>query len=82
MKSRWRITKVIAALIGAAARVGGLDNEGGEMNYLAEMDRVFPLRSEAVSWESINWKNYSKIIVSGPQRSGTTVRGVLLHVPY
>ena len=37
-------------------------------------DRMFPLYAEAVSWESIEWKNYSKIIVSGPQRSGTTVR--------
>jgi hypothetical protein len=36
------------------------------------MRRVFPLRDDAVDWRSINWSDYSKIIISGPQRSGTT----------
>jgi hypothetical protein len=38
----------------------------------ALLARAFPLARDAVSWESVNWINYSKIIISGPQRSGTT----------
>jgi len=36
------------------------------------MDRAFPLWRDAVDWRTVNFTRYSKIIVSGPQRSGTT----------
>ena len=36
-------------------------------------DRVFPLYSKAESWEKVKFSDYHHIIVSGPQRSGTTV---------
>jgi len=38
----------------------------------AVLDRVFPLHNDAVSWKAVNWSDYNKIIISGPQRSGTT----------
>lgn len=45
-------------------------------NYLilqhTEESRVFPLRKYAVSWDTVGFKMFQKIIVSGPQRSGTT----------
>lgn len=37
-----------------------------------ELERVFPLHDDATSWEAVNFNNYTKIVVSGPQRSGTT----------
>ena len=40
--------------------------------FAALIARSFPLAEDAVSWETIPWSSYSKIIVSGPQRSGTT----------
>jgi hypothetical protein len=38
----------------------------------AILERVFPLRNIALPWDSIDWKKYSKVVVVGPQRSGTT----------
>jgi hypothetical protein len=35
-------------------------------------ERVFPLHKLAQPWSSVDFEKYTKIIVSGPQRSGTT----------
>ena len=77
----------VAALVCAhvaRATVTSLD-EVPQSQLLAELlDRAFPLSSDAVSWESVDWKRYSKIIVSGPQRSGTTFFALALaqHLGY
>ena len=34
--------------------------------------RVFPLAWDAVAWDSVPWRSFKKIIVTGPQKSGTT----------
>ena len=53
-------------------------SEAGRHNlfFAAEMhntmDRAFPLWRDAVDWKSIEWRKFTKIVVSGPQRSGTT----------
>jgi len=38
----------------------------------AILERVFPLNASAISWEDVPWRSFEKIIISGPQRSGTT----------
>ena len=43
-----------------------------QANLQHELDRIFPLHDEAISWKGVNFEKYSKIVVSGPQRSGTT----------
>jgi hypothetical protein len=40
--------------------------------YRRAWEEIFPLHARARPWESIEWQNYSHIIISGPQRSGTT----------
>ena len=35
-------------------------------------ERVFPLNRMAVPWTAVDFESYSRIIISGPQRSGTT----------
>lgn len=45
---------------------------GARLEYEAVMARVFPLHRDAVSWDSVKYTQYTKIVVSGPQRSGTT----------
>jgi len=49
-----------------------LDEIPPAQQYDAIFNRVFPLHSAAIPWESVNWTRYSKIVVTGPQRSGTT----------
>jgi hypothetical protein len=46
--------------------------------------RAYPLYSEAVRWDSIDWRKYTTIIISGPQRSGTTFfcRALAAHLGY
>ena len=43
-----------------------------QANFEHELDRFFPLHDEAISWKGVDFEKYSKIVVSGPQRSGTT----------
>jgi hypothetical protein len=62
-----------------------LDELGsGSEQVEASMRRAFPLKDVAVSWESIDWTKYSKIIVSGPQRSGTAffAQALAAHLGY
>ena len=82
------VRRALIALLCARAvareTVTSLD-EVPQSQLLAELlDRAFPLSSDAVSWESVDWKRYSKIIVSGPQRSGTTFFALALaqHLGY
>lgn len=57
----------------SVAAAASIDELGGTSEKVgATMRRAFPLFEDAVPWDSIRWHNYSKIIVSGPQRSGTT----------
>ena len=35
-------------------------------------ERVFPLHKMAVPWTAVDFESYNRIIISGPQRSGTT----------
>ena len=64
----------MGVLLGATVlALGGLASsaDAGLVNKTA-MARAFPLHRDAVPWDSINYTQYSKIIVTGPQRSGTT----------
>lgn len=63
---------LICGALGAAVRCVPLDEVPESELLEALLARSFPLRRDAVSWESVAWTNYSKIIISGPQRSGTT----------
>ena len=81
---RRALIALLCARAVARATVTSLD-EVPQSQLLAELlDRAFPLSSDAVSWESVDWKRYSKIIVSGPQRSGTTFFALALaqHLGY
>jgi hypothetical protein len=49
-----------------------LDELSTSLQVDAMLERVFPLRASAISWEDVPWRSYSKIIISGPQRSGST----------
>lgn len=49
-----------------------LDELSTSQQMKAILERSFPLHSSAISWEDVPWRSYEKIIVSGPQRSGTT----------
>jgi len=76
---------VMSVPISAASTAGvSLD----ELSTSQQMDeivrRVFPLSASAISWEDVPWRSFEKIIISGPQRSGTTFFAAALakHVGY
>lgn len=45
---------------------------GNRTHQVFQESRVFPLRKYAVSWDTVGFRMFEKIIISGPQRSGTT----------
>jgi hypothetical protein len=51
---------------------------------LKTFSRAFPLYSDAVAWDAIEWRKYKTIIISGPQRSGTTYfcKALAAHLGY
>jgi len=49
-----------------------LDEMSQQAMISAIVERTFPLHSDEVHWSSIPFRNYAKIVISGPQRSGTT----------
>ncbi|KAJ1452220.1 hypothetical protein M885DRAFT_527764 [Pelagophyceae sp. CCMP2097] len=57
---------------GARVRAVSLDEVKPTDFFDAMMDRAFPLARTAIPWSAVDWRRHSKIIVSGPQRSGTT----------
>ena len=74
--------RLASAMVGAT--ITSLDEVPQSQLFSELLDRTFPLSRDAVSWESVDWKRYSKIIVSGPQRSGTTFFALALaqHLGY
>jgi hypothetical protein len=51
---------------------------------LKTFSRAVPLYSDAVAWDAIEWRKYKTIIISGPQRSGTTYfcKALAAHLGY
>ena len=43
-----------------------------QIEYIELLRRVFPLHDAAGSWSAIDFSTYNILIVTGPQRSGTT----------
>ena len=82
-RRRCCVTALVCAHV-ARATVTSLDEVPQSQLFAELLDRTFPLSPDAVSWESVDWKRYSKIIVSGPQRSGTTFFALALaqHLGY
>ena len=80
MHLAWNTAPVLALLLALPQRQWASDaalsedqiGAGAKLKYEAVMARAFPLHSDAVPWDSINYTRYTKIIVSGTQRSGTT----------
>ena len=66
------MARILFLCLCAASAASAQNFNSGDVEMLATMQRVFPLWREAVDWETIEWPKYSKIIISGPQRSGTT----------
>ena len=59
-------------MVSAASTGVSLDELSTSQQMDAIVERVFPLHASAISWEDVPWRSYEKIIIAGPQRSGTT----------
>ena len=46
--------------------------DSGAQQHQSLLERVYPLHREAVPWQSVPFERYQAILVTGPQRSGTT----------
>ena len=81
MHLAWNTAPVLALLLALPQRQWASD---AALSEEAVMARAFPLHSDAVPWDSINYTRYTKIIVSGPQRSGTTffAKALAVHLGY
>ena len=92
MHLAWSTAPVLALLLALPQRQWASDTApsedqigaGAKLKYEAVMAQAFPLHSDAVPWDSINYTRYTKIIVSGPQRSGTTffAKALAAHLGY